>query len=1617
MLFLLLLLLWVVQESAGQAGILGPSSDFLQGSVSATPGAPPLCGLGQTPNANSWSAGNSPNQFTLQCPQNSLFNDVLLHMIVASSPIYTCATKFYCADLNGRSVSNTNYAGILTCPWESNAFEYSISTSCVNGYKGLGWNSLGGIVVQDNCGQSQTINSNMFSAYYSKSYSFSQSPGAIQYCPSNTTTGGTPWFISGVYGSGTAPYLSNVWIICNQNCMLCGGGTYTAVKGNVACTPCPGGTWGTSTGGTAKSTACPSGCPAGLWGVSTGSTSQSSACTFQCPFGTWGTTVGASSQAQACPNTCSTGTYTSALGATSSALGCIACPKGTFATNIGISVCTLCPANGVYSSIQGATQCAQCGAGTTTLVTGASMCSACSPGAPGNGHFVSLCSWLCNAGYYVTGSTCSPCSNSAACGAGQYRPLCTNGQYDNQTCSGYCTNKPLLNTFYNTPSIDNSGNGCGWGCNAGYFMNVSLKNCNLCQTSCASGLYISFACTNTSAGYTASPTCLACNGVGNATLNGSGTIPGNSSSCPFVCNFGYYHNNNIAGCTVWNVSCPVGYAMGNGTSTSNAGCIACQFVNQTSIYVYNVPNKCIFSCAAGYQPTSSACVGCASGTYKASIGNFACGVCAANTFQPSPAMSSCISVPSNGYAIANSTYYACNAGYVLFASPLTPFSCVACAVGQYGTSGTSCMQCPQGTFNAQSASSACSVCPMGTYSTLSGGGGASACSACGAGSFSNQVSVSVCTQCSAGTFNVQSVASVCQGCVAGSFSSGHAASVCSVCGAGSFSVSGATTCSPCLPGTFMSGGSASACGSCGTGTFAAGYGYSACLACVANCPLGYQLYPACTLTSNGSCLACTYPASSVYIYQVNTCTFSCGPGYYYSVNQTCAACSAGSYSTGSSGCVPCAVGTFQKANTSSQCLQCGSGQYASVSGLTLCSLCAPGTYSAGGGAIVCAGCASGTYATAWGGVVCISCAAGFVSGPGATYCYVYGSEIAYCQSGVCYSCNAGYYQSIPYTTVCTACAAGSYSTGSGIVDTVEWPSTVYSYSSAQTNADCQMPQLDANGGWCPVTLSSNEWIEMDLGSYQTVRGVVTQGRATAQQWVTGFSTLAITGTTNPTFQLTGNVDRYTRQVSLFSSPVSARYIKILSGTSYNGWFSLRCNALVAVQPICSSSTCKAGTYLSSINSSACSVCGGILPGNNAYYASGCTWLCNVGYYVNGSNVCSRCSNSSGCGSGQFRPNCTNGLLNNQTCSGQCSNKAQSVQAIYLGPSTDNSGNNCPWGCSSGYYKSAVTLTCVNCNVSCGVGMYASSACAVPQNQTFATGPVCLPCTAIGNATFVGSGIAENASSCPFNCVSGFYLVSKNSCVAWTANCPLLGYAWSKGTALSNAVCQACQYANMSAAIYVYVQNTCNFSCGVGYQLVGSGSCQACDPGKYKATIGGLCIACPIASSYQPSTGQGQCLNVPLNAVVNAQGSNFICNMGFYQFNNPYQGEICAACPGNPVQNALSVVWAGCWMMALTCNAGYYRNWTAPASCLACSPQPPPNSVWGMVNASSFCATCNSTSVLQDELMACPFTCNAGYYQHGYACVRCANVTCSGGLYAQMCTGIKPYAQPNENPHT
>ena len=155
------------------------------------------------------------------------------------------------------------------------------------------------------------------------------------------------------------------------------------------------------------------------------------------------------------------------------------------------------------------------------------------------------------------------------------------------------------------------------------------------------------------------------------------------------------------------------------------------------------------------------------------------------------------------------------------AAPTPAPTPVTCPIGTYSVlAGTSCEQCPNGTFSNSTGSTSCRVCSTclftalvsamcnSTSDTVCRTGaflyGTGTCSACPPGKFSSAVgsySPNVCTNCTAGSYSSSAGATSCTKCPAGTYSSAEGTTMCLTCSKGSYSqTEGSTECTSCPAG-------------------------------------------------------------------------------------------------------------------------------------------------------------------------------------------------------------------------------------------------------------------------------------------------------------------------------------------------------------------------------------------------------------------------------------------------------------------------------------------------------------------------------------------------------------------------------------------------------------------------------------------------------------------------------------------------------------------------------------------------------------------------------------------------------------------------------------------------
>ena len=364
--------------------------------------------------------------------------------------------------------------------------------------------------------------------------------------------------------------------------------------------------------------------------------------------------------------------------------------------------------------------------------------------------------------------------------------------------------------------------------------------------------------------------------------------------------------------------------------------------------------------------------------------------------------------------VSNSTQYV----YAIPPIPTCPsgsfynnslFSCQVCSPGYYqnvtGSTSTSCMGCPAGTFASSSNSTSCVSCPVGRYQSsvnstdcidCSTGNyqpqtGATSCINCAAGTYQNLTSSTSCILCAAGTYQDLIQSTSCLECPSGSYQNNTGSTICITCLAGS-SGGGAIPCESCSPGTYQANSSSSTCTSCSPGYFQGSSGATSC----------------------SSCSAGTYSSSNG-----STSCASCNPGFYQS-------------SSSSTSCNSCPSGSFTNTSSSTSCTSCSSGSFSSQTNSTSCTSCSAGTFSSSTGSTGCNSCIAGKYANTTGNTQCTDCAINtFSNTTGLTQCY---------------NCPYATQSTAPGSTSCTNIVPGAvtgFTNSKQSPDTLTWNSVTY----------------------------------------------------------------------------------------------------------------------------------------------------------------------------------------------------------------------------------------------------------------------------------------------------------------------------------------------------------------------------------------------------------------------------------------------------------------------------------------------------------------------------------------------------------------------------------------------
>lgn len=406
--------------------------------------------------------------------------------------------------------------------------------------------------------------------------------------------------------------------------------------------------------------------------------------------------------------------------------------------------------------------------------------------------------------------------------------------------------------------------------------------------------------------------------------------------------------------------CPRDTYAGAGSSA----CAACP-VDSFSAAGSTVLANC--TCAAGFGAAFEpfACAACAPGSAKLA-GNSQCVACTAGLFADRSAMQACVTCPADTYSsLGSAACQACAANE--FSAPGSDSSddclcdagyyrrdtaCAKCAIGffrntSHALSGSAeCVACPAG-YSTQSAAtvsqSDCYLCPADNYVLSTGSG--NECVQCGANAQSNAGTVDGCL-CDAGFERTDAVCAPCEYGYHKHLPGNHS---CTACAAGqqgilnhpevaALGASGA--CEPCPADTYWSAAGAP-CAPCPANSHAPEGSTSAdqCL-----CHAGYELRPQ-TVGSvvHMACAPCTAGYAKPGVSNVAFCTPCSGMHYSHSAAAaSCEICPPNSYGgtandadvdcecqaafTGPHGgpCIACELGKYKPSRGSAACLDCGS---------------------------------------------------------------------------------------------------------------------------------------------------------------------------------------------------------------------------------------------------------------------------------------------------------------------------------------------------------------------------------------------------------------------------------------------------------------------------------------------------------------------------------------------------------------------------------------------------------------------------------------------------------------------------------------------------------------------
>lgn len=381
-----------------------------------------------------------------------------------------------------------------------------------------------------------------------------------------------------------------------------------------------------------------------------------------------------------------------------------------------------------------------------------------------------------------------------------------------------------------------------------------------------------------------------------------------------------------------------------------------------------------------------------------------CTQCLPGSYSTEEGALTCIPCPRGWYQdqSAQQSCLSCPAGKIQPESGET--SCSPCGEGTYsvGRGSIECLECPAGSYNNASNSIDCIPCSPGSHQVLPG---QKQCVACLVGSYTNEEGAVVCIECPAGQYNQVNGSQRCDVCSRGYYSNTQGAAQCTKCEVGRYSDSpGTTKCIACLPGRHLNEtGQRIPCYQCEEGKFQAESGKVSC----DPCPEGQY-------TSEQASLQCKPCQLGRFRNDSNTCA-SCQPGTFQDQPgaSECQQCPAGFKNSEFEArtCVPCSKGTYQPWNNSLDCILCSNGKATADLAQLACTECQPGKFQGTDGQFLCEKCVAGKFSNSTAAEECTPCPPGrFVEDDGRTECSL-------CEPGT---------SSIGDVRECVPCVPGTY---------------------------------------------------------------------------------------------------------------------------------------------------------------------------------------------------------------------------------------------------------------------------------------------------------------------------------------------------------------------------------------------------------------------------------------------------------------------------------------------------------------------------------------------------------------------------------------------------------------